>query len=301
VLSAPNLIRHITCAEANIRSRAALLALVLAVLSPGCPPKDEVTDSSAETRSSETSPGPSTTPVTPTSGGSPEVCEMLPAVDEGLFPETIADVICTRKAECECTEMTDGECRERVIAYFDKVRSDAALNDLVFNGACVSQRLQEFAETGCNRAGFDQFLERGSCGGCYFYTGSTVSGVACEAPRYPIVNECATVGEECRSPGPSCLLTVGAGKPCFGVRDCDPGLACDLYHVCTKAGVGDPCLDKNFFWECSLGLRCDAGICREPKAVGAPCSNSVQCETSRCEAGVCVDYLFACDFHEYDF
>lgn len=280
-----------------IRSPGAGLA-ALVIVSLNCSPKNDngVTDGTGESSAGEA------TLNVPTTGELPQFCEVSDAPDETSFPAVIADAICVRKAECGCVAHDDVECRKLVSGYFELVRSDAKVNGLVFDSVCVSQRLQEFAEVGCNRSEFSDFIERRTCGRCYFYTGSVQTNGACAAPKRPIYNECAAADEACRSVSPTCLPSAGIGGACLGTEDCELGLACSDQGVCLAASVGEPCVFTGLLGEqCGLGLWCDKDLCRKRRGVGAPCFQSVECETGRCDEGFCVDYLFACDFSMYMF
>lgn len=266
---------------------------LVTILSLHCSPKsdNEATDSASSLGSDEASLG------APTTGELPQFCDLATVVEESAFPFLIADAICKRRTECGCVGLDDTECHSIAVEYLENVRDFASEYGLHFNGDCISQRLQEFAGTGCNRSGFDSFLKRRSCGDCYFYTGSTQTEAHCTAPKYPVFNECASAEETCKLTQDICISSVDTEGNCGGLKDCGVGLACNDQGVCQTAGLGEPCVASVFDEGCALGLWCDGGTCREPKSVDSPCFRHVECEAARCEIGFCRDYAFACEFN----
>ena len=86
--------------------------------------------------------------------------------------------------------------------------------------------------------------------------------------------------------GDACTGSLG------GFSTCAFGLACSVSGVCTpKSDVGGACTVNP---DCRLGLVCVANTasakgatCQVPRAVGAPCSSTGECESHSPEYGVC--------------
>lgn len=112
----------------------------------------------------------------------------------------------------------------------------------------------------------------------------------------PTGGACINNSLECASPADSCVgstcprqcrtvATGVLGAPCPRSDDCEAGLFCDSDDTCQalKAG-GSTC---RFSSECQSG-RCDTGVCATPIPIGSACSFSTPCVSNAYCSGTCM-------------
>lgn len=232
--------------------------------------------------------------------GAPPSCEGLEAIPEDVFPERMAEAVCARMAACGCSGADAPQCGQGVIDWYTMMRTYANQSDLVYDGRCLTRKLQMLAGSGCTAS---DLIDGLSCEPCFVYSGRAQTGEACEWTSYNsagmFLNPCAGAINTCQISLGQCGILSEEGDECFG--DCGPGLVCTYDHVCVSADVGEPCVLSQVLPEgCAEGLWCKFGVCQKALGIGAYCTRDTMCVT-RCENSGCADVERVCELTAHDF
>ena len=95
----------------------------------------------------------------------------------------------------------------------------------------------------------------------------------------------------CGALSPTCIDRGDEGAACDTSEGCLPDLSCRVAGLCrSRSGIGAGCVPGQS--QCVDGALCDpSGVCQALSAdrgIGEPCGDHAQCQTKRCESGICV-------------